>query len=477
MLPSLKPRHLAYALLVQISALLVLNSMYDTAESDVSTVTAVETANQMQTRIKAQMQTHATDTGRRRISVPRTEALVKPAMQEGPLRKKKIIERKEKQPAFTTPAPTPPAPTPPAPTPPSLAVPVPTPENELLDPVLSKLDYSHLYKTDASLRALQDGRRAEIQRWAMFEDDGQIKQSTYNDGCKFLQSANQRVREYPFAARRIPLWEHSVKGMPRILCWVFTSLAFHHTKARAVKETWGGKCDGLLFISDLADPSLPSIVVPGIEVDSFNHLWTKMRKVIPYLHQHYGEQYDWFYKCDDDTFPLFENLRRYLLSPQITGLVASGGGLLVGRRMNTRPMHDGNHGCYYAGGGPGYLFDRVGFEKIASKISECSPEEDGHSDDLLLGCCAESIGLTVVDTRDSQGGERFHVFEPEICHSYRLPQDREKARREDWYYSQTTNPLEGSAHCSPETAAFHHLSPQMMFHTYALWYSCPTWNG
>ena len=37
---------------------------------------------------------------------------------------------------------------------------------------------------------------------------------------------------------------------PRIMCWISTHPPNHGTKAAAVRDTWGKRCDKILFISN-----------------------------------------------------------------------------------------------------------------------------------------------------------------------------------------------------------------------------------
>ena len=45
----------------------------------------------------------------------------------------------------------------------------------------------------------------------------------------------------------------------KVLCWVLTTQRTLHTKAQAVKDTWGQRCHTLLFFSSEPDKEFPAI--------------------------------------------------------------------------------------------------------------------------------------------------------------------------------------------------------------------------
>lgn len=67
----------------------------------------------------------------------------------------------------------------------------------------------------------------------------------------------------------------------KILCWVFTIPENHKTKAQAVKNTWGRRCNKLIFMSSVEDKELGAIAIPGEQ--GRDHLWNKTMNVIRYV--------------------------------------------------------------------------------------------------------------------------------------------------------------------------------------------------
>lgn len=84
----------------------------------------------------------------------------------------------------------------------------------------------------------------------------------------------------------------------KILCIVLTHPQNHKTKAIHVKNTWGQKCNKLLFVSSKPDESLEIISYSGPE--SRDALWNKTKTGFKFAYENYIDEFDWFLKADDD---------------------------------------------------------------------------------------------------------------------------------------------------------------------------------
>ena len=77
----------------------------------------------------------------------------------------------------------------------------------------------------------------------------------------------------------------------RILCWIPTSPNNLVERAKSVKDTWGKRCDMLLFFSSTEDATIPVI---GLNVKEGRHnLYAKTRASLEYIYQHHLDV-DWF---------------------------------------------------------------------------------------------------------------------------------------------------------------------------------------
>lgn len=61
----------------------------------------------------------------------------------------------------------------------------------------------------------------------------------------------------------------------KILCWIMISPTNHRTRGDHIKNTWGRRCNKLLFMSTQPDPELETVTLKNMTEGC---LWTKTKK-------------------------------------------------------------------------------------------------------------------------------------------------------------------------------------------------------
>jgi len=230
----------------------------------------------------------------------------------------------------------------------------------------------------------------------------------------------------------------------RILCWIMTSPAYLSDRAKSVKETWGKRCDILLFMSGKADPNFPVIKLDVEE--GFEKLWYKTRAALDYIYQHHLNDAEWFVKADDDTYMIIENLRHML------------------SKLNTsQPHYIGRYITSpegYNSGGAGYVFSRETLRRFKKALGEASCPQHHKYEDVAVGVCLKAQGVLPVSTRDSNGRETFIPIPLEIHLTSGYVGD------ESTWLKQVNYPLpykDGPESCSDYPISFHYVKPAMMY--------------
>ncbi|GKY98032.1 hypothetical protein MPSEU_000761300 [Mayamaea pseudoterrestris] len=264
---------------------------------------------------------------------------------------------------------------------------------------------------------------------------------------------------------------------PRILCMIYTYTP-SHSRIKNIRETWGPKCDGFFAASDSADPFVDSVNLTHQGPESMNNMWQKVRSMWSYAYDNFYESYDWFHIGGDDLFLIVENLRRYLESDEIQA--AQNGGLFISNgpeRMQV-PLYLGKRFRFggrirtiFNTGGPGYTLNRAALKLL---VVDGLPHHYVHdvtsAEDIRIARVFEKLGVYPYETRDENGGERYHHYSPAFHYDFRL-------NKISWLSTVMIDPLEGLNHSSPHSVAFHYVKDDDMRRAYSLLYhDCPADN-
>ncbi|XP_036338273.1 glycoprotein-N-acetylgalactosamine 3-beta-galactosyltransferase 1-like [Rhagoletis pomonella] len=229
----------------------------------------------------------------------------------------------------------------------------------------------------------------------------------------------------------------------RVLCWIMTMPENHLRRAVHIRNTWGRRCNKLLFMTTKDDSFLETVRLDVPE--GRDYLWHKTRAAFNYISDHHLDDADWFLKADDDSYFIMENLRAFLyqFSPDAP--------VYFGCKFHPFVKQG------YMSGGAGYVLSRAALRRFAevasSNNSACSQTQ--LSEDKEMGICLQNAGVVAGDARDELGAERFHPLAP----IHLIPVDTS-----EWYplylFYKRDKHLQC---CSPSSISFHYIKPKEFY--------------
>ena len=298
-------------------------------------------------------------------------------------------------------------------------------------------------------------------------------------------------------ARRRP----TTQRPPRILCfgpvaWDYARNASRGGQLDALMGTWGTRCDGVAwFTPDVSRPALGVRVLPlangthaELAKQSAAHrkrfpvpdacggdaargppadrawrfravarrgckpgrwlmpadLWTLTQNAWTYVHEHLRDEYDWFFKVDDDSYVLVENLRAAVAA------------------LDPREPHFLGHTLWATkepvNAGAGYVLSRGGLDALAPTLPS-SPRYAGRrrhrkctptgtwAEDGKFSTCLRALGIRPRDTRDARRRETFHNLDP----AHHLAAVRTPGSTW-WFWKNKPNDTRGGVDCCSDAA-------------------------
>jgi len=288
----------------------------------------------------------------------------------------------------------------------------------------------------------------------------------------------------------------------RILCVMMTHSGVHHTKVKAVLETWGQQCDGWFIASNETDQHVRSTKVKTPA--EYNLLWMKLNETLRHVASKYINAYDWFYKVDDDTFVIMENLHEFLriqkqkitsseenrIQPQIFGYLLQDQTWRDQRRYFDLSIPNRRFGDYflshirteesshveYLAGGSGYIMNRPYLRRLVWAMESNLTLYGEVPEDMAHGMTILAQNISPCNSKDALGREYFIPEEPALwdlrCQSRGGGGGRGRRTQQNQQSMEITSRHKRGGSFAQYPIAFHHTSVSLMRDMYDRLYLC-----
>lgn len=204
----------------------------------------------------------------------------------------------------------------------------------------------------------------------------------------------------------------------KVFCAVY-SYKGHISYTEAIRETWGKRCDGLLFASDHTDLTTGHMHLPSNSSHGFGYkgMTQRTRTILAYLYDYFLDDYDYFHIGGDDMFLIVENLKEFLVSDKVQEWdQVPDQYMIAGFRML---LTFGRAKLSFFGGGSGYTVSRKALKAfVEGPLQFCDTDSENPNEDIWFSKCAELLSSKFIDTRDSSGAHRYHQMSIQVHSTY-----------------------------------------------------------
>jgi glycoprotein-N-acetylgalactosamine 3-beta-galactosyltransferase len=185
--------------------------------------------------------------------------------------------------------------------------------------------------------------------------------------------------------------------------------------------------------------------IPFLQLDvteNYNRMDAKVMVTLNAAFKKYNQRNYWYLLIDEDTYVFVDNAKLFI------GTLDSSAPLTYGYNYKITVAQG-----YHSGGG-GILFTYQSMKRIVNSIQKGLCNDSVIFGDILIGLCSERSNVTMGNSLDELGRERFHALS---LHNHYLENDTFSLE----FYSSNLAKF-GKECCSLQSISFHYTSPEEM---------------